>query len=90
MEWTGFTEHSAVRERHLPLLSGAIGVSGAEQRAADHLNKLAEDGSAGLLVAVVEVGPQVLDELVQVRLLLGIVFAAIYQFSTLNINKIKK
>lgn len=65
VKWTGFTEHSAIRELHLPLFSRAIGVSGTQQSAADHLNELTEDSFAGLMpVAVVEVGPQVLDELV--------------------------
>lgn len=74
---------------HLPGLSRAVRVPAAEQGGADHLNELVEDGFARLVafieaVTMGEIRPKVLNEFIQVRLLLGVVFTAKYQLSALE------
>lgn len=74
---------------HLLGLSRAIRVPAAEQGGADHLNEIIEDGFARL-VAVIEaitmgeIRPKVLNEIIQVRLLLGVIFTTKYQLSALK------
>lgn len=88
-EGAGFTVRLALGQMHLPGLSWAIRVPAAEQSGADHLNELIQDGFAWLVaiieaVTMREIRPKVLNEIVQFGLLLGIIFTAKYQLSTLK------
>lgn len=74
---------------HLPGLSRAIRVPAAEQRGADHLNEIIEDGFARLVaiieaITMGEIRPKVLNEIIQVGLLLGVIFTTKYQLSALK------
>ena len=90
VQQAGLTHGPALGQVQLPGLPGAPRLPAAEEGADDHLDELVQDGLVGLVAvdqaapAVEEVGPQVLDQLVEVLAHVGVVLAAVDQLPSLG------